>query len=227
MLDDTAGAGLIMALRIVLLGPPGAGKGTHAKILSERYKIPHISTGDILRSQIQAGTPLGKKAKSFIDHGTLVPDDLVIEMVGRRLEEPDVKNGFILDGFPRTVEQAKALCDMLEAHQMPLSFVLEFETSEEVIIYRLSGRRACPNCGANYHVQNIPSKREGICDKCGTPLIQRKDDKPETIRERLRVYHEQTKPLIEFYEDKKLLRVVNGNLEIEPLQKELFECVGL
>ena len=216
-----------MALRIVLLGPPGAGKGTHAKILSERYGIPHISTGDILRSQIQAETPLGKKAKSFIDNGKLVPDDLVIEMVSHRLEKPDVKNGFILDGFPRTVEQAKALGKMLEEQKMPLTFVLEFDTSEEVIIFRLSGRRACPNCGTNYHTANIMPKEDGLCDKCKTPLIQRKDDKPETIKERLKVYHDQTEPLIKFYKDQKLLRVVNGNLEIAPLQKELLERVGL
>lgn len=216
-----------MALRIVLLGPPGAGKGTHAKILSERYRIPHISTGDILRSHIKSETPLGKKAKSFIDSGKLVPDDLVIEMVGHRLEDPDVKNGFILDGFPRTVEQAEALGTMLERRKMPLSFVLEFDTSEDVIVFRLSGRRACPNCGANYHLQNIVPKQDGICDQCGTPLIQRKDDKPETIRERLKVYHDQTEPLIKFYTDQKLLRIINGNLEIDPLQKQLSERVGL
>ncbi len=216
-----------MALRIVFLGPPGAGKGTHAKILSERYGIPHISTGDILRSQIQSDTPLGKKAQSFIDNGKLVPDELVIEMVSHRLKKPDVKNGFILDGFPRTVEQAKALGKLLEEYKMPLTFVLEFDTSEEVIIFRLSGRRACPSCGTNYHLQNISPKQDGICDKCGTPLIQRKDDKPETISQRLKIYHEQTKPLIKFYTDKKLLRVINGNLEIAPLQKELSERVGL
>lgn len=215
-----------MALRIVLLGPPGAGKGTHAKILSERYKISHISTGDILRSHIQNESPLGKKAKTFIDNGRLVPDELVIEMMEHRLENPDVKNGFILDGFPRTAEQAKALDVILEKLKMPLSFVLEFDTSEEVIIFRLSGRRACPNCGMNYHLQNITPKVEGICDKCQTPLIQRKDDKPETIKERLRVYHEQTEPLIQFYKDQKLIRVVNGNLEIGPLQNELAR-VGL
>lgn len=216
-----------MALRIVLLGPPGAGKGTHAKILSERYQIPHISTGDILRSHIKSETPLGKKAKSFIDNGRLVPDDLVIEMVSHRLEKPDVKNGFILDGFPRTVEQAKALGALLEAKKIPLSFVLEFDTSEEVIVFRLSGRRACPKCGANYHLQNIVPKKDGICDHCGTALIQRKDDTIDTIRERLKVYHDQTEPLVKFYKDKKLLRVINGNLEIGPLQKQLSESVGL
>lgn len=212
-----------MIRRIVLLGPPGAGKGTHAKILSERYEIPHISTGDLLRSQIHGGTALGKRAKSFIDSGKLVPDEVVVEMVRGRLENPDVAKGFILDGFPRTVEQAKTLNEMLEERKMPLNLVLEFNTSERVIIDRLSGRRTCANCNANYHVRNIPPKREGICDVCGGSLTQRKDDQPETIRKRLKVYQDQTAPLIEFYKKQKLLRAVNGDLEIEPLQEELVQ----
>ena len=213
-----------MTWRIVLLGPPGAGKGTHAKILSERYGVPHISTGDILRFQIQQGTPLGKRAKSFIDNGRLVPDELVVEMMKARLQSEDIRNGFILDGFPRTVEQAKALDEVL-ADRVPLNLVLEFDTSEQVIVDRLSGRRACSNCGANYHIRNIPPREVGLCDKCGQPLIQRKDDEPETVRERLRVYRSQTAPLIEFYEKRKLLRVVNGDLEIEPLQEELAQSM--
>ncbi|MBI4394630.1 MAG: adenylate kinase [Candidatus Omnitrophica bacterium] len=213
-------------LRIILLGPPGAGKGTHAKILSERYELAHISTGDILRSQIQEGTPLGKKAKSFIDSGKLVPDELVVEMMRERLEDRDVKKGFILDGFPRTVEQAKALECMLVDKQMPVNLVLEFQTSEKVIVDRLSGRRVCSNCGANFHIRNIPPKREGICDVCGKALIQRKDDDPETVRKRLKVYQDQTAPLIEFYKQRKVLRVVNGDLEIEPLQQELKQVLG-
>ena len=212
-----------MAWRIVLLGPPGAGKGTHAKILSERYEIPHISTGDLLRSQIQEGTSLGKRAKSFIDSGKLVPDDLVVDMVKDRLSKPDAAKGFILDGFPRTVEQAKALDEMLAKCKTPLTLVLEFNTSEKVIIDRLSGRRTCSNCNVNYHIRNIPPKREGVCDVCGKPLVQRKDDQPETIQKRLKVYREQTAPLIEFYEKRKVLRAVNGNLEVEPLQEELVQ----
>lgn len=212
-----------MAHRIVLLGPPGAGKGTHAKILSERYEIPHISTGDLLRSQIQEGTALGKRAKSFIDSGKLVPDDLVVDMVRERLQEPDANKGFILDGFPRTVEQAKALDETLLKHKTPLNLVLEFDTSEKVIIDRLSGRRTCSNCNANYHIRNIPPKREGICNVCGKPLVQRKDDEPETIKKRLKVYEDQTAPLIEFYKKRNLLRAVNGNLEVEPLQEELTQ----
>lgn len=214
-----------MALRIVLLGPPGAGKGTHAKILSERYEIQHISTGDILRAQIQKQTLLGRRAKSFIDSGKLVPDDLVVEMVQEKLRNDDVKNGFILDGFPRTVDQAKVLDEILAKTKMPLHFVLQFDASEEVIVDRLSGRRACSNCGANYHVRNIPPKKEGICNVCGRMLIQRKDDEPETVRKRLKVYQEQTAPLIEFYKKRKLLQVVNGDLEIEPLQVELAQCL--
>jgi adenylate kinase len=213
------------AWNMVLLGPPGAGKGTHAKILSELYQIPHISTGDLLRGQIKKSTPLGTRAKSFIDSGKLVPDEVVIDMVGDRLTQPDARNGFILDGFPRTVEQAKALDQMLAERNTPLNLVLEFDTSEKVIVGRLSGRRACSQCGANYHIRNIPPKREGICDTCGNSLIQRKDDVPDTIRERLKVYEKQTAPLIQFYKQRKLLRAVNGDLEIEPLQKELLECL--
>ena len=214
-----------MALGIVLLGPPGAGKGTHAKILSERYQVAHISTGDILRSQIQKKTALGKRAQSFIDSGKLVPDDLVVEMVGDRLQNEDVQNGFILDGFPRTVDQAKALESMLDKSKRPLHFVLQFDTSEEIIVDRLSGRRACPNCGVNYHTRNIPPKKEGICDVCGQALVQRKDDQPETVRKRLKVYEDQTAPLVKFYKERKLLRRVNGDLEIEPLQEELAQCL--
>ena len=210
-----------MVLRTILLGPPGAGKGTHAKIVSDSYQVPHISTGDLLRSQIQEGTPLGKRAKTFIDKGQLVPDELVVEMVRERLQRPDAQKGFILDGFPRTVEQAKALDEMLAKRKTPINLVLEFDTSERVIITRLSGRRTCTKCGVNYHIRNIPPRREGICDVCGQPLVQRKDDELETIQKRLKVYREQTAPLIEFYQKRNLLRVVNGDLEIEPLQEEL------
>ena len=214
-----------MALQIVLFGPPGAGKGTHAKILSERYGISHISTGDLLRSQIQEGTPLGKRAKSFIDSGKLVPDELVVEMVKNQLQNSDVRKGFILDGFPRTVEQAKALEDMLLKNETPINLALQFDTSEEVIVDRLSGRRTCSNCSANYHIRNIPPRREGICDLCGNPLTQRKDDQPDTVRKRLKVYQDQTAPLIEFYEERQVLRAVNGDLEIEPLQEVLVQNI--
>lgn len=211
---------------IVLLGPPGAGKGTHAKLLSERLSVPHISTGDILRSRIHDGTPLGKKAKAFVESGRLVPNQLVIEMVAERLMEPDAQMGFILDGFPRTVEQAEALGEMLKTRGNALDAVLDFDTSEEVIVDRLSGRRSCPKCGTNFHIRNIPPKRSGICDQCGTLLIQRKDDEEATVRRRLQVYREQTAPLVEFYKTLGLLRVVNGNLDVEPLQAVLAQQVG-
>ncbi len=210
-----------MAARVVFLGPPGGGKGTHAKRLSKRYGIPHISTGDILRERMNDGSPLGKRLKSFIENGKLVPDKLIIQMVEERLREPDVEKGFILDGFPRTIEQAKALNQILEKQKTPLNRVIDFNTSEEVIINRLSGRRICANCGANYHVKNIPPKREGICDVCGSALTQRKDDEEQTVRTRLKVYHAETTPLEKFYEDHQLLATVNGGLEVEPLEKDL------
>jgi adenylate kinase len=214
-----------MAWRIVLLGPPGGGKGTHAKILSERHRIPHISTGDLLRSQIREKTPLGIRAKSFLDNGKLVPDTLVIEMMRDRLKQADTRGGFILDGFPRTVEQAEALEELLGKDESPINLVLEFDTSEEVIVGRLSGRRACPKCGANYHVRNIPPKRVGICDVCGSPLVQRPDDEPGTVRKRLKVYEEQTSPLTDFYKSKGLLQAIDGDLDVEPLQEELAKLM--
>ncbi|OGW77406.1 MAG: adenylate kinase, partial [Omnitrophica bacterium RIFCSPHIGHO2_02_FULL_49_9] len=173
-----------MARDVVLLGPPGAGKGTHARILSERYRVPHIAAGDLLRSNIKEGTPLGKRAKSFVENGKLVPDQLVIEMIEKRLQDSDVAQGSLLDGFPRTVEQAKALDQMLSEKHRKVRIAVEFNTSEQKLIERLSGRQTCPNCGANYHVRNIPPKREGICDLCGTALTVRTDDRPDTIHER-------------------------------------------
>lgn len=209
----------------MFLGPPGGGKGTHAKRLSKRYEIPHISTGDILRECVQEGSPLGKRIKSFIENGKLVPDELIIEMVDERLRKPDVQKGFILDGFPRTIEQAKALDQILEKRKLPLNLVIDFNTSEEVIIRRLSGRRICTKCGANYHVKNIPPSREGICDTCGSTLTQRKDDEENTVRTRLKIYHAETIPLEQFYKDHQLLATVNGGLEIEPLEKDLWRLM--
>jgi adenylate kinase len=210
-----------MASHVVLLGPPGAGKGTHAKILSDRYCLPHISTGDLLRSGIKKGTALGKRAQSFVENGKLVPDDLVIEIIAERFKESDVAEGFILDGFPRTVEQATELEKMLSEQKKDINFVFEFDTTEGKVVERLTGRRTCPNCSSNFHVRNIPPKKEGICDACGTALVQRKDDHLDTVRERLKVYEKQTAPLIDFYRVRKLLRTMDGDLEIEPLQVEL------
>ncbi len=217
-------------MRIVLVGPPGAGKGTHAKILKERFKVPHIATGDLLRLKTQDGSEIGKRAKAVMDKGQLVPDEMVIEMIRERLKEPDAKKGFILDGFPRTVEQAKALDKMLAELAIKLDTVLDFEVSEKIVLNRLSGRRICPKCNAGYHVHNIPPKQEGICDACGAKLVQRKDDEPATVLERLKVYKERTAPLIDYYEKKGIRSAIDGDLEVEPLQKELgkiFKSLGL
>jgi adenylate kinase len=214
-----------MGQRLVFLGPPGAGKGTHAKILSEKQGLAHISTGDLLRSQIRENTALGQRAKSFIEKGALVPDQLIIDMMASRLEAMDVRTGFILDGFPRTLEQAQALDALLKEKRMALDGVINFKTSEGVVIDRLSGRRACTQCGANYHIRNIPPQQAGVCDECGSALVQRKDDQESTVRERLKVYHEQTALLIDFYRSRNLLRDVEGDHDIEVLGSELLKAL--
>ena len=217
-------------MNIILMGSPGAGKGTHAKILSKRFSIVHIATGDLLRARVQDGSELGKRAKQVMEQGQLVPDDIVIEMIRERLRESDAKNGFILDGFPRTTAQAEALEKMLKELKLKLDIVLDFDVSEEVVIKRLSGRRVCPKCNANYHVPNIPPKLDGICDVCGSTLIQRKDDDSKTVLERLKVYRKQTAPLIDYYEKRGFRKAVNGDLEVEPLQEELgrlFQSLAL
>lgn len=211
-------------MNLVLMGPPGAGKGTHAKILSERFKLAHIATGDLLRARVQDGSELGKRAKKIMEEGQLVSDEIVIQMIRERLREPDAKKGFILDGFPRTVAQAKALDETLKALGLKLSAALDFEVSESVVLDRLSGRRVCPKCNANYHVRNIPPKKDGICDRCGAALVQRKDDQASTVLERLKVYDERTAPLVDYYDEKKLRKAVNGDLGVPELQKELSEA---
>ncbi|MDD5496636.1 MAG: adenylate kinase [Candidatus Omnitrophica bacterium] len=208
-------------MKLILLGPPGAGKGTQSSVLSRQYKIPHISTGDILRSAVKSGSELGTRAKSYMDKGELVPDDVVIGIVVEALKEDDTKNGYILDGFPRTVKQALSLDEALMKASSGIDLVIYFETSDEVAIERLSGRRVCKKCGFNYHLKNIPPKRPGVCDKCGGELYQRPDDKEETVRNRLKVYKEQTAPLIDYYEKKGALRKVSGNLDVEELFKVL------
>ena len=195
-------------MRIVLLGPPGVGKGTQAVKLTDKYNVPHISTGDALREAVRKGTEIGLNAKSYMDQGALVPDDVVIGIIRERLAQPDCRRGFILDGFPRTVGQAKALDDMLERMGLDLDAVLYIEAPDQVIIERLSGRRTCRRCGRVYHLIYMPPKKEGICDVCGGELYQRDDDKPEAIVERIRVYKEQTAPLVDYYEGRgKLIRV--------------------
>jgi len=209
-------------VRIILLGPPGAGKGTQAAVLSKKYNIPHISTGDILREAVKAGSELGKSAKAFMDKGELVPDDVVIGIVVDAFKSERARTGFILDGFPRTLEQARALDEKLARDRITIDLVLYFETSPEVAIERLSGRRVCRKCGYNYHVKNIPPKNAGVCDKCGGELFQRPDDKEETVRRRLKVYESDTKPLVEYYAKKRLLKKVSGDLDV----KALFEVLS-
>lgn len=210
-------------MRLVLLGPPGAGKGTHAKILSEKWQAPHLAAGDILRRHIAQKTDLGLKAKDIIERGELVPDVLVNQMMLAEIEKAGPKRGFVLDGYPRTIGQAEALDRFLEKEKTALDAALNFKTSEAVIIDRLSGRRICLECGMNYHIRNIPPKREGSCDRCGKPLTQRKDDRPETVRHRLEVYEKETAPLIHYYEQTGLLHEVPGDYHVPELQAELTE----
>lgn len=212
-------------MRLILLGAPGAGKGTQAAQIEKEYNVPAISTGQIIREAIVAKTALGNKMKDFIDRGELVPDDIVVEMVKERIKEDDCKNGYILDGFPRTVSQAI----IMEKLPIPIDVALELDVDEDVIVDRLSGRRVCNNCGTTYHKSHNPSKKEGICDKCGGALESREDDVPEIIRHRLEVYHEQTQPLKEFYKERgKLLTVVGCDKvsdTTEALLKALRETI--
>lgn len=211
----------------MLLGPPGAGKGTLAQALSKDWDMVHVSTGDMLREALKQRTPLGLKAKEYMEKGKLVPDDIVIGLVSERLLKSDAKKGFILDGFPRTVEQARELDQEIARLRMPLTAVLYFKTSLPVIIRRLSGRRVCRNCGKNYHVTNFRPKLEGVCDICGGKLIQRSDDKEETIEHRLKVYEKETSPLIDYYESEKLLQEVPGDLDVQGLSAHLNKMFKL
>jgi len=207
-------------MKLILLGPPGAGKGTQSVVLSRELKIPHISTGDILREAVKEGLPLGLKAKSYMDKGELVPDEVVTGIVVERLKRPDTRGGYILDGFPRTIKQAGDL-DSALAKSGGIDMVVFFETSEKVAIERLTGRRVCKRCAAIYHIKNMPPKKEGICDKCAGMLAQRPDDREETVRNRLKVYEAQTKPLIEYYSKKGILKKVSGDLGVDELFKVL------
>lgn len=208
-------------MRLILLGPPGAGKGTQAVVLSNNFKIPHISTGDILREAVKKGSKLGLKAKLYMDKGELVPDEVVVAIVVNRLKEEDTKNGFILDGFPRTEVQARKLDESLYKSGINIDMVVYFETSDEVSIARLSGRRVCKECGANYHVKNMPPKKDGFCDKCGGALYQRDDDKEATIKNRLAIYKSQTASLVDYYKRKNLLQTLSGDLDVDEVFAEL------
>lgn len=213
-------------LRTVLLGPPGAGKGTQAVRIVEKYGIPHISTGDIFRENIKNGTELGKKAQEYMNKGELVPDDLVIDLATDRLMADDCKDGFLLDGFPRTVYQAEKLDEFLEAHGQKLDVVLDIEVEKEELITRLTGRRVCKACGASFHVVNIPPKKEGICDFCGGELIQRADDTVETVENRIEVYNSQTMPLVDYYKKAGNIVTIDGALPLDTVFAEIVKAIG-
>ena len=213
-------------MKIIMLGAPGAGKGTQAKRIAEKYQIPHISTGDIFRSNIKEGTELGMKAKQFMDQGLLVPDELVVDLVVDRVKQEDCKNGYVLDGFPRTIPQAEALDKALTDLGEKMDYAIDVDVPDENIVRRMSGRRACVGCGATYHLEYAPTKAEGICDVCGAELVLRDDDKPETVQKRLAVYHEQTQPLIDYYKEKGVLHSVDGTKDMEEVFQSITEILG-
>ena len=213
-------------MNLMLFGAPGAGKGTQAKFLIEKYNIPQISTGDILRAAIVDKTDMGMEAKKFMDAGQLVPDSTIIGIIKDRLAESDCKDGFILDGFPRTIPQAEALDYALNNQNEKIDYAINVDVPDENIINRMGGRRACVGCGATYHVVNMPPKKEGICDHCGEKLVLREDDKPETVKKRLQVYHDQTKPLIEYYDKKGSLLTVDGTLDINVVFEKITKVLG-
>ena len=213
-------------MKIIMLGAPGAGKGTQAKKIAEKYQIPHISTGDIFRANIKNGTELGKKAKTYMDQGLLVPDELVCDLVVDRVQQDDCKKGYILDGFPRTIPQAESLDAALSRLGEAVDYAINVEVPDENIVKRMGGRRACVRCGATYHLVYAAPKKEGICDNCGAELILRDDDKPETVQKRLGVYHEQTQPLIDYYTKKGILKEVDGTMDMGDVFKAIVEILG-
>lgn len=213
-------------MKIIMLGAPGAGKGTQAKQIADQYGIPHISTGDIFRANIKNGTELGQKAKQYMDQGLLVPDELTCDLVMDRIQQEDCKNGFVLDGFPRTIPQAEALTEALNRINETMDYAIDVDVPDESIVSRMSGRRACLNCGATYHIVSIPTKVEGICDRCGSEVVLRDDDKPETVQKRLSVYHEQTQPLIDYYKNEGVLAEVDGTLDMEDVFQAIVKILG-
>ena len=213
-------------MKIIMLGAPGAGKGTQAKQIADKYAIQHISTGDIFRANLKAGTELGKKAKEYMDQGLLVPDELTCDLVMDRIGQDDCKNGFVLDGFPRTIPQAEALDAALTKINQKMDYAIDVDVPDENIVNRMSGRRACLNCGATYHIVSIPTKVEGVCDRCGSPVVLRDDDQPETVKKRLDVYHEQTQPLIDYYKEQNILRTVDGTQPMEDVFGAIVEILG-
>ena len=213
-------------MKIIMLGAPGAGKGTQAKKIAAKYGIPHISTGDIFRANIKEGTELGKKAKTYMDQGLLVPDELVVDLVVDRLQQDDCKKGYVLDGFPRTIPQAESLDAALAKVGDKMEYAIDVNVPDENIVNRMGGRRAGVGCGATYHIVYNPTKVEGICDACGEKLILRDDDKPETVQKRLGVYHEQTQPLIDYYTKAGILKEVDGTVDMEEVFQNIVQILG-
>lgn len=213
-------------MKIIMLGAPGAGKGTQAKRIAKKYNIPHISTGDIFRANIKEGTELGKRAKEYMDKGELVPDDITIGMLLDRIHKADCKDGFVLDGFPRTIPQAKSLTEALSKLNESIDYAINIDVPDESIITRMSGRRACLSCGSTYHIKYSAPKKENICDNCGSELVIRDDDKPETVKKRLDVYHKQTQPLIDYYDSEKILASVDGTKDMEEVFLDIIAVLG-
>lgn len=213
-------------MKIIMLGAPGAGKGTQAKMIAEKYGVPHISTGDIFRANIKNRTELGMEAKKYMDEGKLVPDELTVKILLDRVAKEDCANGYVLDGFPRTIPQAEVLTEALEKLNDAVDYAIDVDVPDENIVKRMSGRRACVNCGATYHIVHIPPKTENICDKCGSELILRDDDKPETVLNRLKVYHDQTQPLIDYYTQKGILRTVDGTKDMKDVFEDIVKILG-
>ena len=213
-------------MKIIMLGAPGAGKGTQAKMIADKYVLRHVSTGDIFRANIKNGTELGMEAKKYMDQGLLVPDELTVKILLDRVSQPDCKNGYVLDGFPRTIPQAEVLDKALAELGESIDYAIDVDVPDENIVKRMSGRRACVSCGATYHVVHVPPKKEGICDRCGSELILRDDDKPETVKNRLDVYHKQTQPLIDFYTKKGVLKTVDGTVDMQDVFKAIVAILG-
>lgn len=213
-------------MKIIMLGAPGAGKGTQAEKVAAKYHILHVSTGDILRANIKEGTQLGKQAKSYTDAGLLVPDELVVKLVTDRLDRSDCREGYVLDGFPRTIPQAEALDKWLAGRGSLVDVVIDVDVPDEAIAKRMSGRRACVKCGATYHTEYAPPKREGICDECGGKLVLRDDDRPETVQRRLKVYHSETQPLMDYYKRQGILRKVDGTADIDDVYASVLKILG-
>ena len=213
-------------MKIIMLGAPGAGKGTQAKMIADKYGVPHLSTGDIFRANIKNGTELGMEAKKYMDQGLLVPDELTVRILLDRVAQDDCKNGYVMDGFPRTIPQAEVLDSELTKLGDHIDYAINVDVPDENIVKRMSGRRACLTCGATYHIEHVPPKKEGICDVCGSELVLRDDDKPETVKNRLNVYHEQTQPLIDFYTEKGVLKTVDGTVPMEEVFAAITAILG-